>query len=684
MLDTKSKNRHKLGIVLILSVILLATVIVLGNYNTFYKNAKKEQDSLTQNYRTSESFMKTFIRDCYVLYSKESGNEYNVKFLDDYYPEFDEKFNRQIAYMNYQVQDANGEVIDGYRSNRDSWEKVKDTELADYALGIKISFDKNGEIKIDQVMGTEVTKQEAVLKILTSNLPEKIFEYEDESEIENISPKDRTYYFMMTEAKLNAYVMRVYPITSMVGNAAVYTILPLILLVALLAWLIPMKKDLHTGDEKIFHVPFEIAIATGITGISLIFSCLGELIMHAKGNVWPIDFLVWFVFFAVMYWVSGCVRQIRLLGVKEYVKKRVLLIWIWRRFGNGIRGGIRWCKNKIEAFYHSLDQFNFKEKNNKIILKIVLFNFAILLVICSFWYYGIAGLIVYSVILFLILQKYFNDLRKKYALLLEATNKIADGNLDVEIEGDLGVFSPFRNEIQKIQTGFKKAVKEEVKSQRMKTELITNVSHDLKTPLTAITTYIELLKKEDITEEERRSYIDTLERKSLRLKVLIEDLFEVSKANSNNIVLNKMELDVVNLIKQVSIEHVDKMKERGLELKWNVPEEKVLLMLDNQKTYRIFENLFVNVVKYAMQGSRVYLEVRKKASLVEIILKNMSAEEIHISGDEITERFVRGDSSRNTEGSGLGLAIAKSFTEAQGGEFHVEVDGDLFKVVILF
>ena len=173
-------------------------------------------------------------RDCYVLYSKESGNEYNVKFLDDYYPEFDEKFNRQIAYMNYQVQDANGEVIDGYRSNRDSWEKVKDTELADYALGIKISFDKNGEIKIDQVMGTEVTKQEAVLKILTSNLPEKIFEYE--SEIENISPKDRTYYFMMTEAKLNAYVMRVYPITSMVGNAAVYTILTLILLSLIHIW----------------------------------------------------------------------------------------------------------------------------------------------------------------------------------------------------------------------------------------------------------------------------------------------------------------------------------------------------------------------------------------------------------------------------------------------------------------
>ncbi len=236
-------------------------------------------------------------------------------------------------------------------------------------------------------MGTEVTKQEAVLKILTSNLPEKIFEYEDESEIENISPKDRTYYFMMTEAKLNAYVMRVYPITSMVGNAAVYTILTLILLVALLAWLIPMKKDLHTGDEKIFHVPFEIAIATGITGISLIFSYLGELIMHAKGNVWPIDFLVWFVFFAVMYWVSGCVRQIRLLWSKGICeKKKFLPIWIWRRLeteSEAVSYGAR-IRSSILSFSGSVQ---FQGKNNKIILKIVLFNFAILLVICSFWYY---------------------------------------------------------------------------------------------------------------------------------------------------------------------------------------------------------------------------------------------------------------------------------------------------------
>ena len=145
-----------------------------------------------------------------------------------------------------------------------------------------------------------------------------------------------------------------------------------------------------------------------------------------------------------------------------------------------------------------------------------------------------------------------------------------------------------------------------------------------------------------------------------------------------------MQLNVDIDTKNIYLEEYVSMQKKSIADMCNVPEEKVLLMLDNQKTYRIFENLFVNVVKYAMPNSRVYLEVRKKASLVEIILKNMSADEIHISGDEITERFVRGDSSRNTEGSGLGLAIAKSFTEAQGGEFHVEVDGDLFKVVILF
>ena len=241
-------------------------------------------------------------------------------------------------------------------------------------------------------------------------------------------------------------------------------------------------------------------------------------------------------------------------------------------------------------------------------------------------------------------------------------------------------------ELSRVRDGFKKAVDEEVKSQRMKTDLITNVSHDLKTPLTAITTYVELLKKEDITEEERRSYIETLDKKSQRLKILIEDLFEVSKATSNNIVLHPMEVDVVNLLKQVAVEHTERFAAMGLVLRWDVPEEKVIVVLDNQKTFRIFENLFVNIQKYAMPQSRVYVQVQEYGmapeEFVEITIKNMSATELNFDPEEITERFVRGDTSRGTEGSGLGLAIARSFTEAQGGKLTIEVDGDLFKVVI--
>lgn len=264
------------------------------------------------------------------------------------------------------------------------------------------------------------------------------------------------------------------------------------------------------------------------------------------------------------------------------------------------------------------------------------------------------------------------------------TKRIANGEFTQEVEEDFGIFNSLKAELCRIEEGFQKAVEQETKSQRMKTELITNVSHDLKTPLTAITTYVELLKKEDITEEERTEYIDTLSRKSLRLKVLIEDLFEVSKASSQNIVLQYIDVDVVNLMKQVYIEHEEKLSNMGLDIRWNVPNEKVVLSLDNQKTYRIFENLFVNIQKYAMPNSRVYIDILQVENQVQIIMKNISATELNVRSEELTERFVRGDQSRNTEGSGLGLAIAKSFVEAQKGRFEIAVDGDLFKATIIF
>ena len=235
--------------------------------------------------------------------------------------------------------------------------------------------------------------------------------------------------------------------------------------------------------------------------------------------------------------------------------------------------------------------------------------------------------------------------------------------------------------MKKIQAGFQRAVQKEVKSERMKTELITNVSHDLKTPLTAIITYVDLLKGEP-NEQKREEYLAILDRKSQRLKVLIEDLFEISKAASGTVTLDLMNVDIVGLLKQVVFENEDKIKVADVKFRWRLPDEKVVMALDSQKTYRIFENLVVNITKYALPGTRAYIDMQASEREVSIIMKNVSAIEMDFNTDEITDRFVRGDASRNAEGSGLGLAIVKSFTELQKGTLKITTEADLFKICV--
>ncbi len=373
------------------------------------------------------------------------------------------------------------------------------------------------------------------------------------------------------------------------------------------------------------------------------------------------------------WYVGVCARAVREKGFFGYIRERSL---IYRVFP--------FVKGKALDSFRAIEHLNLTENVHRTIIKLVLVNAAVLFVICSLWFGGFAVTVIYSVLLYLFLRKYVSDLQNRYRILLRVTNEMAEGNLHVGLNEDLGVFEPFKPQLIRIQEGFRKAVDEEVKSQKMKAELITNVSHDLKTPLTAIITYVNLLKEPGITEEERREYLQVLENKSLRLKVLIEDLFEVSKANSQNITLNLTDVDIMNLVKQVAFELSDKMEAANLDVRINLTEEKVLLSLDSQKTYRIYENLFSNIAKYALRGTRVYVNGFRIDDTVVITLKNISAQEITVDSAELTERFVRGDASRNTEGSGLGLAIAKSFTELQGGELSLEVDGDLFKVTTMW
>lgn len=374
------------------------------------------------------------------------------------------------------------------------------------------------------------------------------------------------------------------------------------------------------------------------------------------------------IFFTAWY-VGASLRPVRVVGIRGYLQKKSL---IYRFFP--------YIRDRAAAVRYALTHMDITKNADRILRRILLVNAVLVFLLALLW--GPSAVfftIIYTMVLYLLLRRYLSRLQEQYKTLLAATNEIAEGHLDAPLDEDLGVFEPFKPQIIRIRQGFRKAVDEEIKSQRLKTELITNVSHDLKTPLTAIITYIGLLKEENITPQQRSEYLDTLERKSLRLKALIEDLFEISKATSRSVSLNLVDVDLMSLVRQVRFEMADQFENARLDVRVNLP-EKAVLTLDSDKACRIYENLMGNIAKYALPGSRVYLTGNARDGRVTVTLKNISAAEIHVDPAELTDRFVRGDESRGTEGSGLGLAIAKSFTELMGGQLTVEVDDDVFKV----
>ena len=271
-------------------------------------------------------------------------------------------------------------------------------------------------------------------------------------------------------------------------------------------------------------------------------------------------------------------------------------------------------------------------------------------------------------------------------LIMDGLKKISDGELQYKIKTDTltGKQKVMAEYINNIGSGLDAAVENSLKKERMQTELITNVSHDLKTPLTSIINYVDLMKRENPTDPKIQEYLRILDEKSQRLKVLTEDVVEASKASTGNIKLEMNDIDFVEMVQQVIGEFEEKFQEKNLTMMVHFTDESSIIYADGQRMWRVLENVFGNVVKYAMEGTRVYAEISNRNKKVTFSLKNISAQPLNISADELTERFIRGDVARNTEGSGLGLSIAKSLTELQGGEFKLYLDGDLFKVMITF
>lgn len=303
-----------------------------------------------------------------------------------------------------------------------------------------------------------------------------------------------------------------------------------------------------------------------------------------------------------------------------------------------------------------------------------LFSEGIVFIVAAVWF------IAMNIFVFYMTAKSLKSLPE----IMEAAKQISTGNLDYKLNtANMSVtFSAFAENIQSIQGGLKKAVDQAIKGERMKTDLITNVSHDLKTPLTSIINYVDLLKKEPMENQKAQEYINVLDEKSTRLKALIEDLIEASKATSGNLSVDIQKVDLCELVMQAFGEYREKFEKCGLDIRTSTVDKNIFVQADGKHMWRIIENLLSNVLKYSMKNSRVYISITKSELYGVLTIKNISELPLEMPVEQLTERFVRGDISRTNEGSGLGLSIAQSLTNIQKGNFNIEIDGDLFKVTL--
>ncbi|MCC0667253.1 sensor histidine kinase [Clostridioides sp. ZZV14-6153] len=686
----------------------------------YIKNASKEKSTYegSENYYSDDSINADFNENFDEWESFINNSSKNLKYYlvdkENNFELFNE--NKELKALDTTKNDVSKEESDKNQpqdttmNDEERQEKIKNIKV-NYRFYLVMNFDKDGKVNIVDSYGVN---QNIISQMLLSKSREDLMDTDlgGNSISYKLSPiKNKTLVYAVPKvisqdssySSYNDYGM-IYSSDDISGyinnveNNSYYKISAMIIkiivsIVVIVAVVFPYKKFKELlGFEIITRIPLEIlfiaiAIIQGIVDLyptGIISNTLnGNYVKYLINNdisskmanilVSSMNLIYWFVVFSIIFVFIALLKHILNFGIKEYFVKNTLTGMF-----------LKWFKKSSKVVINQVRMTNLKEKPNKTIAIILSVNLLIIVIMCSMWFFGIILALIYSVVLFKLLSDYSKKTICEYNQLLDVTKKISDGNLEVNMEDDLGFFNPIKDELGNIQSGFKKAVDEEVKSQKMKTELISNVSHDLKTPLTSIITYIDLLKDENITDENRKIYIDTLDRKSQRLQHLIEDLFEVSKVNSGDVHLNIVNVDIISLMKQTLLELDDKIAESSLKVRNNFSSEKIILPLDSQRTFRVFENLIINISKYAMPNSRVYVDILETDRQVNIMLKNMSATEIDFSVDDIMERFVRGDKSRNTEGSGLGLAIAKSFVELQGGKMKIDIDGDLFKVTITF
>lgn len=431
----------------------------------------------------------------------------------------------------------------------------------------------------------------------------------------------------------------------------------------------------YTFTNSIITIPVEFYIIIFSIIISLIKTTLPPRIFTYNSFTKIIGayiFSALSIFFA--YYASLLVKSLILERRDSVIIKNSIIAFF-------IRSIVKFFRSSWKNIIRRIKSFRIKGveiagiSTSKVLLVIFLVGIFI------FW--TIPDLIFIYIILAFVGYKLLKSVISDLDNINKISDKIVSGDYNAKIDTDTKYFKTIANNFNEIAENLDKAVEDRVKSERFKAELITNVSHDLKTPLTSIINYSNLIASENLPAEKRIEYSKVINKKSLKLKRLIEDLFEVSKINSNSIDVNLDKIDLCQFMIQIIGEWEDNLKAKSLEIKEDFDREQVFVMLDGENMFRVMDNLFSNISKYALENTRVYVKIIV-TDRVYLEIKNISNKELDIDSKNLMERFVRGDVSRNIEGSGLGLSIAESLVEAQGGKFNIEIDGDLFKVVMSF
>lgn len=448
------------------------------------------------------------------------------------------------------------------------------------------------------------------------------------------------------------------------------SIISLVLCIAVYGYLF-VSAGHKNSDDKIYvshfnNMPMDIFTALVLLAVFIGITLICEINGLVTGTVTAILVLTTLYFIILWYLISGVV-QIK----ANTLLRHTAIYWLFkklRKFG----GVLKHIYKNLKTVYKVLS------------VLVVFWCFEIIFILFNIYEYDnlIIGWFIVTAIASVILLL----CAVAFQRVKQGGEKIVNGDFENKIDTAymFGDIKDFAESLNNINQGLQSAIDDKVKSERFKTELITNVSHDIKTPLTSIVNYVDLIQKEECDNEKINEYIEVLDRQSKRLKKLIEDLVEASKATTGNITVELAKCNLSVLINQAVGEFSQKLEDRNLQVVQNVNDEEVYILADGRRLWRVIDNLLNNICKYAMSGTRVYIDLKVQNGKAVMTFRNISQEPINVSGEELTERFVRGDRSRNTEGSGLGLSIAKSLTELQKGVFEISTDADLFKVKLVF